>query len=102
MEPHAFGFTLRANASEGQKQFPVSQKQFPISRGVNPLGINSSATPREERIEVWRRIAGDCAPRHLARIATRTIPFAELPAAFPAYLEGQVTGRTVVRIRARP
>ena len=33
------------------------------------------------------------------RIVTRTIAFDELPAAFPAYLDGRVTGRTVVRIR---
>jgi acrylyl-CoA reductase (NADPH) len=72
-----------------------------ILRGVSLLGINSAATPRAERLEVWRRIASDCAPRHLARIVTRTIPFADLPAAFPAYIEGKVTGRTVVKIRAR-
>ena len=29
---------------------------------------------------------------------TRTIDFDELPQAFPAYLDGAVTGRTVVRI----
>jgi NADPH2:quinone reductase len=73
-----------------------------ILRGINLLGINSSATRREERLEVWARIAGDCAPRHLDRIATRTISFSELPAAFPAYLQGKVTGRTVVKIRPRP
>ena len=39
-----------------------------ILRGVNLLGINSSATPRGERLEVWQRIAGDLAPRHLERI----------------------------------
>src|SRR6185436_13234672 len=27
-----------------------------ILRGVNLLGINSSATPRAERLEVWQRI----------------------------------------------
>ena len=41
METHAFGFTLRANAPEGQKRFPIMQtpgqrprgrKRFPISR----------------------------------------------------------------------
>jgi NADPH2:quinone reductase len=69
-----------------------------ILRGINLLGINSSATPRELRLAVWGRIAGDLAPRHLARIATRTIPFEELPGAFDAYLKGGVTGRTVVRI----
>lgn len=69
-----------------------------ILRGVSLLGINSSATPRELRLAVWQRIATDLRPRHLARIVTRTIAFEELPQAFPAYLDGAVTGRTVVRI----
>jgi len=69
-----------------------------ILRGVNLLGINSSATPRELRLKVWERIVSDLAPRHLDRIVTRTIDFDELPAAFDAYLRGGVTGRTVVRI----
>jgi hypothetical protein len=69
-----------------------------ILRGVNLLGINSSATPRSERLEVWRRISTDLAPRHLSRIAQRTIAFAELPGAFQAYLDGKVIGRTVVKI----
>jgi acrylyl-CoA reductase (NADPH) len=70
-----------------------------ILRGVALIGINSSATRREWRLAVWQRIATDLRPRHLARIVTRTIDLEELPGAFPAYLEGQVTGRTVVRIR---
>lgn len=69
-----------------------------ILRGVNLLGINSSATPRETRLAVWKRIATDLAPRHLAKIVTRTIPFEALPGAFGAYLDGTVTGRTVVAI----
>ncbi|MBV8405477.1 MAG: oxidoreductase [Gammaproteobacteria bacterium] len=69
-----------------------------ILRGVSLLGINSSATRREWRLVVWQRIATDLRPRHLERIVTRTIPFEELPAAFPDYLAGRVTGRTVVRI----
>ena len=69
-----------------------------ILRGVALLGINSSATRRDWRLTVWQRIATDLRPRHLERIVTRTIDFAELPAAFPAYLAGGVTGRTVVRI----
>jgi acrylyl-CoA reductase (NADPH) len=69
-----------------------------ILRGVNLLGINSSATRRAERLEVWSRIAGDCAPRRLDRIVTRTIALADLPGVFPEYLAGKVTGRTVVKI----
>lgn len=73
-----------------------------ILRGVNLLGINSSATPRAERLEVWRRIASDLTPRHLAQIAQRTLPFDELPGAFQAHLDGKVTGRTVVKIGHQP
>ncbi|MGH8136887.1 MAG: oxidoreductase [Steroidobacteraceae bacterium] len=71
-----------------------------ILRGVSLLGVNSSATPRDVRLAVWRRIATDLRPRHLERIVTRTIAFSELPDAFAAYIDGSVTGRTVVRISA--
>lgn len=69
-----------------------------IIRGVNLLGINSSATLRDTRLVVWNRIATDLKPRHLDQIATRTITFDELPDAFDAYMKGTVTGRTIVKI----
>lgn len=73
-----------------------------ILRGVSLLGINSSATPRAERLEVWQRIAADLKPRHLERIVSRTLSFGELPGAFQAYIDGKITGRTVVKISAQP
>jgi acrylyl-CoA reductase (NADPH) len=72
-----------------------------ILRGVNLLGINSVLIPRQLRLDVWRRLATDLRPRHLDRIVTRTIDFNDLPGAFGAYIEGSVTGRTVVRIASR-
>lgn len=69
-----------------------------IIRGVNLLGINSSAQKRALRLTVWSRIASDLRPRHLDRIVTATIPFERLPEAFDGYLRGTVTGRTIVRI----
>jgi NADPH2:quinone reductase len=69
-----------------------------ILRGVNLLGINSSATRRPERLRVWERIGTDLRPRHLDQIVTRTVPFAELPGAFPALMQGTLTGRTLVQI----
>jgi NADPH2:quinone reductase len=69
-----------------------------ILRGVNLLGINSSATLREMRLVVWNRIATDLKPRHLDKIVTQTIDFDSLPSAFQSYLDGAVTGRTVVKI----
>lgn len=71
-----------------------------ILRGVNLLGINSSATPRSLRERIWQRIATDLRPRHLDVIADKVIDFKQLPAAFGAYLKGGVVGRTVVRIGA--
>jgi NADPH2:quinone reductase len=69
-----------------------------ILRGVNLLGINSVLTPRDVRLEVWRRLATDLKPARLDRITTRAIGFDELPAQFDDYIQGRVTGRTVVRI----
>jgi NADPH2:quinone reductase len=69
-----------------------------ILRGVSLLGISASATTRAERLEVWARLASDLRPRHLDRIVTRTIALEQLPEAFSQYLEGSVTGRTLVRV----
>ncbi|HNP36074.1 MAG TPA: acryloyl-CoA reductase [Woeseiaceae bacterium] len=69
-----------------------------ILRAVCLLGINSVDTPRDLRLAVWTRIAGDLMPQRLDRIGSRTISFDELPGAFHDYIEGRVTGRTVVEI----
>ena len=69
-----------------------------ILRGVSLRGINSVVVPRELRLAVWQRLASDLKPRHLDRICTKTVDFDALPAQFEAYVQGQVTGRTLVRI----
>lgn len=69
-----------------------------ILRGVNLLGINSVATPRNVRLAVWERIATDLLPARLDRIADKLVSFDELPAQFDDYIKGRVTGRIVVRI----
>jgi NADPH2:quinone reductase len=69
-----------------------------ILRAVCLLGINSVDTPRDLRLAVWSRIAGDLKPQHLDAISEQSIDFAELPEYFQAYLDGTVTGRTTVRI----
>ncbi|MDH4282653.1 MAG: oxidoreductase [Myxococcales bacterium] len=70
-----------------------------ILRAVCLLGINSVETPRDLRLDVWKRIASDLRPRHLDAIGGSTIDFAELPDAFQDFIDGKVTGRTLVRIR---
>ncbi len=69
-----------------------------ILRGVSLLGINSVEAPRDLRITVWNRIAGDLAPAHLDQSVNREITLADLPQCFPDYIDGNVIGRTIVRL----
>ena len=69
-----------------------------ILRGVSLLGINAVELPREVRLMVWRRLAGDLAPQHLDLMTTREVSLEELPGLFQAWVDGTVTGRTVVRL----
>jgi NADPH2:quinone reductase len=69
-----------------------------ILRAVCLLGINSVETPRDLRRAVWQRIGTDLKPQHLDTIGHRSIDFDDLPAAFQDYIDGTVTGRTVVTI----
>lgn len=73
---------------------------FPfILRGVNLLGVNSVATPRPLRIEVWDRLASSLKPRHLDTISHKTVSLSELPGVFGDYIDGQVRGRTIVDLQ---
>ena len=69
-----------------------------ILRGVSLLGINSVECPPYVRANAWSRVASDLKPLHMELIANREIAFDELPQVFDGYLDGQVTGRTLVRI----
>ena len=69
-----------------------------ILRAVCLLGINSVDTPRDLRRAVWQRVGSDLKPRHLETIGHNTISFDELPGAFQGYIDGSVTGRTIVEI----
>lgn len=71
-----------------------------ILRGINLLGISSIFCPAHLRNEIWDRLATGLKPRHLDKIVTRVISFEQLPGMFDAYIQGQITGRTVVRISA--
>jgi acrylyl-CoA reductase (NADPH) len=69
-----------------------------ILRAVCLLGINSVDTPRDLRLDTWRRLGGDLRPRHLDTIGSRTVSLDELPGCFEQYIDGKVTGRVVVEI----
>ena len=72
-----------------------------ILRGVSLLGIDSVNRPMPQREEVWRHLATDMRPAHLAPGPggmIRDIAFADLPTAFDDYIAGRVKGRVVVSI----
>ena len=68
-----------------------------ILRAVSLIGINMEFHAGL-RAQLWRRLADDLAPRHLDTITTREVTLEELPGCFEAYLEGRVSGRTLVRL----
>jgi NADPH2:quinone reductase len=71
-----------------------------ILRGVNLLGVDSAYCPMDTRREVWELLAGPWRPPHLSEY-TRQVGFEELPGVFGAYLDGAVSGRTVVSFDAQ-
>lgn len=79
--------------------FEVNTTVMPfILRGVNLLGINSVDVPRELRVAIWQRIATDLRPRHLALMESAELTLDTLMPAFQPYVDGKITGRTLVRL----
>ncbi len=72
---------------------------FPfILRGVRLIGIDSVYVPREERLEVWQRLAREVDHGRLARITT-VVPLERAGELAPDFLKGAVRGRLVVQVR---
>ena len=76
-------------------EFATSVMPF-ILRGVRLIGVNSDNDP-QVRDHVWRRLATDLRPRHLARIS-QVRPFAALPEAIADVAAGRNRGRTVIEV----
>jgi len=72
-----------------------------ILRGVNLLGINSTYCAVSLREKVWSRLATDLKPAAMNTIVTRTVDFDDIPDLFNDYIDGKITGRTVVEIQAK-
>ncbi|MCL2829332.1 MAG: oxidoreductase [Betaproteobacteria bacterium] len=68
-----------------------------ILRGVSLLGVDSGYIGEPYRSGVWRRLATDLRPPHLADMV-RTVKLEALPGEFGNFLAGKVRGRTVVEI----
>ena len=90
------GGTLAAVGLAASMNFNTTVAPF-ILRGVSLLGIDSVNCPMPLRAEVWRRLAADMRPAHLAAL-TRVIAFDELPGVFDDFIQARVRGRIVVDI----
>jgi putative YhdH/YhfP family quinone oxidoreductase len=66
-----------------------------ILRGVTLVGIDSAKCPRPERLEMWRKLAGEWGVQQLDEIV-HEITLHELPDRVQDILAGRVVGRTLV------
>lgn len=71
---------------------------FPfILNGVNLLGVDSAETPREIRMKIWERLAGDLRPENLESMEL-IVPLEKIPMYMDEILEGETVGRVVADI----
>ncbi len=68
-----------------------------ILRGVSLLGIDSVNCPMALRQQIWNKLAVEWKSVNLAA-QVKTVEFKDIASTFDAYVKGQVTGRTVVKI----
>jgi acrylyl-CoA reductase (NADPH) len=79
-------------------EFTTSVLPF-LLRGINLLGIDSATCPRERRLIAWPRLARELPLDKLDAMAS-VVPLSEVPAQAGKILKGEITGRTVIDVRA--
>ena len=94
-QTRAEGVVAACGLAQGM-DFPVTVAPF-ILRGVVLAGVNSVTTPRARREQAWARLAKELPSGALESMIVE-IPLDKAVERAPAFLEGTVRGRTVVRI----
>jgi len=89
-----YGGTAAISGLARSADLPTTVMPF-ILRGVTLAGIDSVQLPIDARREVWRQLAGELKPRHLASI-TKDVSVLEAPHTLRTIIGGGVTGRTRV------
>ncbi|MFC4560002.1 acryloyl-CoA reductase [Virgibacillus kekensis] len=69
-----------------------------ISRGINWLGIDSVECPMDKRLDAWNRLGDDLKPTVLSDELVNEISLEKLPETLAKILEGNVRGRTIVKM----
>ncbi|NMH68165.1 acryloyl-CoA reductase [Bacillus sp. RO3] len=91
-----YGGSVAVSGLTGGVDVPTTVFPF-ILRGVNLLGIDSVYCPKDLRVTLWERMAGDLMPEGLNEIQNE-VSFHELPQALSDILAGKARGRTIVNI----
>ncbi len=77
---------------------PLSVYPF-ILRGVVLAGIDSAKCPREPRLEVWKKLAGEWNVSDRLSSLAREVTLSDIPREAAAMLKGENHGRVLVRPR---
>ncbi len=80
----------------GGADLPLTVYPF-ILRGITLAGIDSAWCPEDRRAEIWNRLATDWKPGHLAD-SRIVIDLNQVGPAVQQILQGQIAGRTLIRI----
>jgi acrylyl-CoA reductase (NADPH) len=91
-----YGGAVAACGNAGGMDVPASVAPF-ILRAVTLVGVDSVQTPRERRVEAWRRLGADLDASVLDGLATE-IALGDVPGTARELLDGRVRGRTVVEV----
>ncbi|WP_028589887.1 acrylyl-CoA reductase family protein [Paenibacillus massiliensis] len=92
-----YGGAVAVSGLTGGTAVPTSVHPF-ILRGISLLGIDSVFCPTELRRLLWNRMATDLMPPQTELLVEQEIALDELPQALSKILQGQATGRTLVRL----
>lgn len=93
----AYGGLVAASGNAGGLALPTTVMPF-ILRGVTLRGIDSVQVPLQHRRDVWARLHGDLAPRHLEAISTEH-PISRVGEVIDALAAGSHIGRSVLRVK---
>lgn len=94
----SYGGTVAACGNAGSSTVAASMMPF-ILRAVTLAGVNSTFTPRAQRLLAWQRLAADL-DLSLLDSLTQTVALGDALATAERILDGGVRGRTVVDVHA--
>jgi len=92
-----YGAAVAASGLTGGTGLETTVFPF-ITRQVALLGVDSVLTPRDRRLELWDRLAGELRPDDLDDMVDEEVALTGLARPLARILRGQVRGRVLVRV----